>query len=162
MIGTAAVAAIGITFLGLSFGLILIPIILLIVGIFYLFYSKNGFRISLKLLNYIKPLKKFSENAEESHGIILILGALGIDFIKFFNLLSMYSISVIIGSASMSPGGLGVIEGSFAGLLTLEGIDLKTTLAIAVIVRFFTLWFAVLVGFISLKMINLVKDNPKN
>ena len=190
MIGTAAVAALGITFLGLDLGLILIPIILMIIGIFYLFYSRKGFSIALKILNYIKPLKKFSENAEESHriirtasdvkticscsgltiifrliesfGIIFILAALGIDFINFLNLLSMYSISVIIGSASMSPGGLGVIEGSFAGLLTLEGIDLKTTLAIAVIVRFFTLWFAVLVGFISLKMINLVKDNPKN
>ena len=190
MIGTAAVAAIGITFLGLSFGMVLIPIVIAIVGIFYLFYSKKGFSIALKILNYIKPLKKFSENAEESHkiirnssdiktvcscsgltilfrlieavGIIFILAALGIDFINFLNLLSRYSISVIIGAMSMSPGGLGVTEGSFAGLLTLEGIDLKTTLAIAVIVRFFTLWFAVLVGFISLKIINVIKDNPKN
>ena len=98
----------------------------------------------------------------ECIGIFFIVGALGIHFVGFFNLLSMYPISVILGSLSMSPGGLGVTEGSFAGLLTLEGLDLQTALAIAVIVRFFTLWFAILVGFISLKLIDVIRKSPEN
>ena len=53
----------------------------------------------------------------------------------------------------MSPGGLGVTEGSFAGLLALYGFELQTTLVLAIIIRFFTLWFGVIVGFISLKLI---------
>ena len=56
VLGTAAIAAIGITFLGLEFGIVLIPILLAIIGIFYLFYSKKGFGIALKIINRIKSL----------------------------------------------------------------------------------------------------------
>ncbi len=187
IIGTTAVAIIGITFLGLEFGIVLALVPIVILVIFYLFYSKRSFDFTLKILNHIKPLQKFLSNIEESHeiirhssdvkticscsgltivfriieaiGILLILQALGINFIEFFNLLSMYSASVILGSISMSPGGLGVTEGSFAGLLTLYELELQTTLAIAVIVRFFTMWFAIVVGFISLKLSELITHN---
>jgi len=187
IIGTTAVAIIGITFLGLELGIVLALVPIVILVIFYLFYSKRSFDFTLKILNHIKPLQKFSSNIEESHKIIrhssdlkticscsgltivfriieaiailLILQALGINFIEFFNLLSMYSASVILGSISMSPGGLGVTEGSFAGLLTLYELELQTTLAVAVIVRFFTMWFAIVVGFISLKLSELITHN---
>ena len=187
IIGTTAVAIIGITFLGLELGIVLALVPIVILVIFYLFYSKRSFDFTLKILKHIKPLQKFLSNIEESHeiirhssdvkticscsgltivfriieaiGILLILQALGINFIEFFNLLSMYSASVILGSISMSPGGLGVTEGSFAGLLTLYELELQTTLAIAVIVRFFTMWFAIVVGFISLKLSELITHN---
>ena len=187
IIGTTAVAIIGITFLGLELGIVLALVPIVILVIFYLFYSKRSFDFTLKIINHIKPLQKFLSNIEESHeiirhssdvkticscsgltivfriiegiGILLILQALGINFIEFFNLLSMYSASVILGSISMSPGGLGVTEGSFAGLLTLYELELQTTLAIAVIVRFFTMWFAIVVGFISLKLSELITHN---
>jgi len=187
IIGTTAVAIIGITFLGLELGIVLALVPIVILVIFYLFYSKRSFDFTLKILNHIKPLQKFLSNIEESHeiirhssdvkticscsgltivfriieaiGILLILQALGINFIEFFNLLSIYSASVILGSISMSPGGLGVTEGSFAGLLTLYELELQTTLAIAVIVRFFTMWFAIVVGFISLKLSELITHN---
>jgi len=187
IIGTTAVAIIGITFLGLELGIVLALVPIVILVIFYLFYSKRSFDFTLKILNHIKPLQKFLSNIEESHeiirhssdvkticscsgltivfriiegiGILLILQALGINFIEFFNLLSMYSASVILGAISMSPGGLGVTEGSFAGLLMLYELELQTTLAIAVIVRFFTMWFAIVVGFISLKLSELITHN---
>jgi uncharacterized protein (TIRG00374 family) len=187
IIGTTAVAIIGITFLGLELGIVLALVPIVILVIFYLFYSKRSFDFTLKIINHIKPLQKFLSNIEESHeiirhssdvkticscsgltivfriieaiGILLILQALGINFIEFFNLLSIYSASVILGSISMSPGGLGVTEGSFAGLLMLYELELQTTLAIAVIVRFFTMWFAIVVGFISLKLSELITHN---
>jgi len=184
IIGTTAVAIMGIAFLGLELGIVLAVVPIALFVIFYLFYSERSFNFSLKILNRIKPLKKFSSNIEESHKIIrhssdlkticscsgltiifrviegiailLVLQALGINFVEFFNLLCMYSASVILGSVSMSPGGLGVTEGSFAGLLTLYELELQTTLAVAVIVRFFTMWFAIVVGFISLKLSELI------
>ncbi len=187
IIGTAAVASIGITFLGLEMSAVLILIPIVIIGIFYLLYSKKGFGLTLNVLNRIKFFQKFTTNIEQSHeiirhssdiktvcscsfltvifrvieaaGIIIVLQALGINFIEFINLLSIYSASIIVGSVSMSPGGLGVTEGSFAGLLTLQGLDLQTTLAVAIIVRFFTMWFAIVVGFISLKLIELINNN---
>ena len=42
--------------------------------------------------------------------------------------------------------------GSFAGFLVLHGLELSTALVVAVIVRFFTLWYAVVVGFIALRL----------
>ena len=62
------------------------------------------------------------------------------------------NISVILGAISMSPGGIGVTEGSFAGFLVLHGLELSTALVVAVIVRFFTLWYAVVIGFIALRL----------
>ena len=88
----------------------------------------------------------------EAVGIYLILLALGIDVASYFELASTYSMSVILGAISMSPGGIGVTEGSFAGLLALHGLEFSTALVVAVIVRFFTLWYAVIVGFIALRL----------
>ncbi len=186
IIGTAAVASIGVTFLGFELGIVLILIPITIIGLFYLFYTQIGFTLTLKIINRIKFVNKFSNNIKESHEIIrnssdkkimtastgltilwrlieglailLILQVFGIDFIEFLNLISMYSASVILGAITLSPGGLGVTEGSFAGLLTLHGLDLQTTLALAIFVRFFTLWFGLIIGFISLKILGQI--NP--
>ena len=166
IIGTTAVAVLGITFLGLELGLVLTIVPIIIFVIFYLFYSKRTFNFTLRI-RHSSDLKTICSCSGltiifriiEAVGILLILQALGINFIEFFNLLYMYSASVILGSISMSPGGLGVTEGSFAGLLTLYELELQTTLAVAVIVRFFTMWFAIVVGFISLKLSDLINHN---
>jgi uncharacterized membrane protein YbhN (UPF0104 family) len=52
----------------------------------------------------------------------------------------------------MLPAGIGVTEGSFGGLLSLLEIEISFALALAIVVRLFTLWFGVAVGFISLKL----------
>ena len=49
---------------------------------------------------------------------------------------------------------LGVIEGSFAALLTLQGLDISQSFTMAIIVRIFTLWVAIVVDFISLHLIS--------
>ena len=88
----------------------------------------------------------------EAVGIYLVLLSLGIDVVNYFELAATYSMSMILGAISMSPAGLGVTEGSFAGLLVLHGLELSTALVVAVIVRFFTLWYAVVIGFIALRL----------
>jgi len=61
-----------------------------------------------------------------------------------------YSFSTIIGAISMLPGGLGLTEGSLTYLLMEKGITADISVATTFIVRAVTLWFAVLVGIISL------------
>jgi len=50
----------------------------------------------------------------------------------------------------MLPGGLGLTEGSMTGLLILNKIPKDIAVAITIIIRFATLWFAVAIGLISL------------
>ena len=88
----------------------------------------------------------------EGIGIYFVLLSLGIDVMDYFELVTTYSMSVILGSISMSPGGLGVTEGSLAGLMSLHGLELSTALVVAIIIRFFTLWYGIGVGFIALRL----------
>lgn len=61
-----------------------------------------------------------------------------------------YSFSTIVGALSMLPGGLGVTEGSLTLMLVQKGLSEHSAFAATFIVRAVTLWFAVLVGAISL------------
>lgn len=60
-----------------------------------------------------------------------------------------YSFATIIGAISMLPGGLGVTEGSLTFMLVQKNISKDVAVATTFIVRVVTLWFAVLVGIIS-------------
>jgi len=71
----------------------------------------------------------------------------------------MYSASIILGSMSMIPGGLGITEGSLASLISSQGITFSTALVLVIIIRLFTLWFGVIVGFIALKLSGALNVN---
>jgi len=64
-----------------------------------------------------------------------------------------YATSTLAGAIVPVPGGLGVTEGSLMGQLTELG-HVSSTIATAsmLLVRFATLWFAVLVGFVALSL----------
>ncbi len=190
ILGTFAVAIIGITFLGFGLGIVLFLVLAFLIFIFSAVYSKRTFKIILWLLARVKFLNKYLTNLEQSHeiirksstpqiicgctsltilfriveaiGISFVFLAIGVNLIDFFQLASIYSASIILGSISMSPGGLGVTEGSFASLLTLQGFELQATLVLAIIIRFFTLWFAVIIGLISLRLLTILRKKSKN
>lgn len=61
-----------------------------------------------------------------------------------------YSFSTIVGAVSMLPGGLGVTEGSLTLMGFQKGLAENDAVATTFIIRVVTLWFAVLVGAISL------------
>ena len=84
--------------------------------------------------------------------VYFILLGLDIDGINFLNAISIYSLSAIVGALSFIPGGVGITEGSLGGLLSLQGIELSIAVAVGVIIRFFTMWYSVIVGFIALKL----------
>ncbi len=60
-----------------------------------------------------------------------------------------YALATIAGSITMLPGGLGVTEGSLTFLLIKYGASKEIAVASTFLVRVVTLWFAVLVGIVS-------------
>jgi uncharacterized protein (TIRG00374 family) len=65
-----------------------------------------------------------------------------------------YATSTLIGALVPVPGGLGVTEGSLQGqLVELGKVQATTATAAMILVRFATLWFAVLVGFVALTVL---------
>ncbi len=60
-----------------------------------------------------------------------------------------YAFATIIGAISMLPGGLGLTEGSLTYLLIQKSYSKEVAVASTFIIRAVTLWFAVLVGIIS-------------
>ena len=53
----------------------------------------------------------------------LTLLSFGIDIIDYFVLMSIYTSSIILGVISFLPLGIGVVEGSMVGFLSLNGIE---------------------------------------
>ena len=85
----------------------------------------------------------------ECLGYYLILVNFDINFGIFWAFFS-YSFSTIIGALSMLPGGLGLTEGSLTFLLVQKHVAMDIAVATTFIIRAVTLWFAVLVGIVSL------------
>jgi uncharacterized protein (TIRG00374 family) len=77
--------------------------------------------------------------------------AFDVNVLDYLTVLAIYTTSILLGAISFVPAGIGVTEGSIAGLFTLNGIDISTALILSVMIRILTLWFSVCVGFISLK-----------
>ena len=147
-----------------------------------LIYIIGNKKISLSILNYLERfsfLKKHLTNIHHAYessyqllrpaplvmmtilsliswgfeclGYHLILLNFGIDF-GFFWASFSYAFATIIGALSMLPGGLGVTEGSLTYLLVKKGVANSVAVTTTLIVRVVTLWFAVLVGIISVSI----------
>ena len=84
----------------------------------------------------------------------LTLLSFGIDIIDYFVLMSIYTSSIILGVISFLPLGIGVVEGSMVGFLSLNGIEFSLATVIVVFIRFFTRWIGVMAGFLGLKFSN--------
>ena len=87
------------------------------------------------------------------------LNSLDIDA-SIFLAISIYAIAVLIGALSFIPGGLGSTEAVMGFLLTAIGADLPSAVAATLICRMATLWFAVVVGFISMGTLALKNIMP--
>lgn len=62
----------------------------------------------------------------------------------------VFAFSMLVGAASMLPGGLGSTEAVMVGLLAAIGVEIPTAVAAAVVIRATTLWFAVGLGLAAL------------
>ena len=84
----------------------------------------------------------------EGVGAYLILHSLQADISLSFALF-VYGFAMLVGALSFLPGGLGGTEATMTGLLVLQGMPLPQAIAATVIIRLATLWFAVLLGIMS-------------
>jgi uncharacterized protein (TIRG00374 family) len=83
---------------------------------------------------------------------LMILEALEGQGVTLLGSAFIFSITTILGAISFLPGGLGVAEGSMIGALLLHGVfTVEARAATATyLIRFATLWFGVVVGFLAL------------
>jgi len=81
----------------------------------------------------------------EGMAVYLIAAELGVE-ISLTAAVGIYAASVLAGAFSMIPGGIGSTEAAMALLLTMFGADLSTAVAVAIVCRIATLWFAVAIG----------------
>jgi uncharacterized protein (TIRG00374 family) len=89
----------------------------------------------------------------EAYGFYLVLVGLGV--LESWRMLLLavfiFGFAAIAGFATFLPGGLGVAEGTFVGLLVLlVGVDNSTAAAATLLIRLMTLWFGVGWGVVGL------------
>ncbi len=60
--------------------------------------------------------------------------------------MKIFSVAMLLGAASMFPGGLGATEAALVYQLHQAGMDVPGAVAAAIALRLSTLWFAILLG----------------
>lgn len=152
---------------------VLITVLLLFILFFLAIKSK---RISAKITNILeKRAGKYSKDIKTMHNTfqklvdpknMSLMSFLSV-FAWFFECLALYfvilgfgeSLSILIstfvfsfaslaGAVSMIPGGLGVAEATFSGLLQYFGLTATISVGVAIIIRFGTLWYGAVLGFL--------------
>ena len=93
--------------------------------------------------------------------VYLVLLSFGIENLEFLRVIPTYATSIMLGVLSLLPMGLGVVEGSLASFFSLQGISVSLSLTIVVIIRIFTRWYTVTVGFLALKLSGGLSFNEK-
>ena len=178
LIGAVLASIIGIVILGMETYLIIIAILVL-VTIFFFVYYRPASEIFFKQITKRKFFSKYVENISDFYEIVhkstnvkvattcillaltywfmvsaaayYTLIAFDINILDYLKVLAIYATSTLLGAISFIPAGIGITEGSIAGLFTLNGIDVSTALILSVMIRILTLWYTVGVGFVALK-----------
>jgi uncharacterized protein (TIRG00374 family) len=89
-----------------------------------------------------------------SYGFMWLLNDLGMS-IEPLAAFTIYPMAMLVGAASMLPGGVGSTELSIVLLLGVYGVTTSIATIAAIGIRFATIWFAVLMGFISLGILEI-------
>ena len=171
LIGLIILSALGILYYKEG-SYILLILIILFIGFFVAIKSK---KISGKIISILENRAgKYSEDVKSMHKTFeklmnpknMTLMSFLSAFAWFFECLALFfviigfgeSISVLIstfvfsfaslaGAVSMIPGGLGVAEATFSGLLQYFGLTSTISVGVAIIIRFGTLWYGAILGF---------------
>lgn len=81
-------------------------------------------------------------------GFLLLTQNLGVSIDPLI-VFAMYPLAMLVGAASMLPGGVGSTELTIVMLLSFYGVPLGVATLAAVGIRLATIWFAMLIGLIS-------------
>lgn len=91
-----------------------------------------------------------------SYGFMWLLNDLGLS-IKPLEAFTIYPLAMLAGAVSMLPGGVGSTELSIVLLLGIYGVSVSIATIAAIGIRFATIWFAVVTGFICLGVLEAWK-----
>lgn len=183
--GAIAVSFVGIWIIGIG-GYVIAVATVILVSIFLIISSRKIFKNVMILIGKIKFAQKFIDSISDSYetirvstrgkivftailttaiywlleafGVYFVFLAFDIEILSYVQVLTTYASSLILGAASFIPGGLGVVEGSLVGLLNSLGVELSEAFILVILIRIFTLWYSVIVGFISLKLSGGLKE----
>jgi len=92
-----------------------------------------------------------------SYGFMWLLNDLGVS-IEPLAAFTIYPMAMLVGAASMLPGGVGSTELSIVLLLGVYGVTASIATIAAIGIRFATIWFAVLTGFLCLGFLETSKS----
>lgn len=81
----------------------------------------------------------------EGYAFHILLGWLGFD-IGLWRAVAIFIFSTLAGGLTGAPGGLGGAEAAMIALLSLEGVPPEVSVPATLVIRFTTLWFAILIG----------------
>ncbi len=87
--------------------------------------------------------------AAEGFALYLIVGGMGAP-LPVAAATGIYAVSILAGTLSFLPGGLGGTEAVMGLMLVLAGANPSTAIAATLLCRFTTLWFAVLIGLLAM------------
>lgn len=163
----------------IPFGWVVIGLVLLTLAIFIVLLSLDGTRIleRLPVLKKWSPYYATSRDAfrtlfspkimslslalgglawlAEGYAFWIVLKGLGSET-PLLVAVSIYAASSLLGAVTMLPGGLVSTEGAMLALLQRTGIGTTVASAATLIIRVSTLWFAVLIGALSLLFIKFI------
>ena len=186
MVGVLAVSILGVYYFEFSLYVIILTSALIITTL-TIISSETFFKKFVNLISKRNFLKKYVSPISDSHiifkkstrgKIFIISSGLSIAFwltevlivyfvflsfnvlnFEFFKIAAIYTTSLILGMLSFLPMGVGVVEGSLAGFLNYEGIDISIALTLVILIRIFTRWYGVIVGLIFMKLIGGFSKN---
>jgi uncharacterized protein (TIRG00374 family) len=93
----------------------------------------------------------------EGLALYFMLHSLGSD-ISLQTAMFIYAFSMLVGAVSFLPGGLGGVEASMVALLMLQQLDQAHAVAVTLLVRLTTLWFAIALGGLAVTQIKKIHD----
>ena len=186
MVGVLVVSIIGVYYFEFSLYIIILTSALIITTL-TIISSETFFKKFVSLISKRNFLKKYVSPISDSHIILkkstrgkifIISSGLSIAFwftealivyfvflsfnilnFEFFKIAAIYTTSLILGMLSFLPMGVGVVEGSLAGFLNYEGIDISIALTLVILIRIFTRWYGVIVGLVFMKLIGGFSKN---
>ena len=152
----------------MEFYLIIIAISVL-ATIFFFMYHRRSSELVFNRITKLKFFSKYIDNMSEFYEVVkkstnvkaaticillaltywfiisaaayYTLIAFDVNLLDYLKVLAIYTTSTLLGAISFIPGGIGITEGSIAGLFTLNGVDISTALILGVMIRVLTLWY---------------------
>lgn len=162
-----------------SLGSLVIAIIcsIIVVGIFLTVRSKNLYYRIKHMTNKIKFLKKLLPGESQFddsmtkvfnprvmtigclvailayflEGFVIYLGFLSFNInLGYLKTIQIYFTSILSGTLSLIPGGVGVLEGTFVKLMMQQDFELAFITSLVIFIRLTVTWYSTIIGFIAL------------